>query len=185
MTTTTPWDYLGRMLIVNPSYSAAKGDESQMIYTFSFDEYQGITESRKYVDLEIAELFSEDRDFSCAYVLKGSMFMLGGRGAQSNKLFQLTSTSINELPILPFSFEGPMCQNYNDENVYACASISEERTCWLIRGTGGYHYISHKMIDSHAFGNLVQFNDELLVMGKCGCVLIGPLNPISHNRRQW
>ena len=56
--------------------------------------------------------------------------------------------------------------SYNDQDVYACASISEEGTCWQIRGGGGYHYISHKMKDSHAFGALVQFKQELLVLGK-------------------
>ena len=150
-----------------------------MIYTFSFDEYQGITDKREYIDLEIAELFQEDRDFSCAYtlkvkvnsikqnlILKGNMYMIGGRGAQASKLYQLTSSSITELPILPFQFEGPLCQSYNDKDVYACASVSDERRCWQIRGTGGYHYISHLMLDSHAFGSLIQYNDELLVMGK-------------------
>ena len=92
--------------------------------------------------------------------------MIGGRGAQSSKLYQLTSSAITELPILPFQFEGPLCQSYNDKDVYACASVSDERRCWQIRGTGGYHYISHLMLDSHAFGSLIQYNEELLVMGK-------------------
>merc|ERR1719285_1308384 len=165
-TTTTPWDYFGQILIVNPSYNSNdEENKSQMIYTFSFDEYQGITDKREYIDLEIAELFQEDRDFSCAYTLKGNMYMIGGRGAQSSKLYQLTSSAITELPILPFQFEGPLCQSYNDKDVYACASVSDERRCWQIRGTGGYHYISHLMLDSHSFGSLIQYNEELLVMG--------------------
>ena len=48
------------------------------------------------------------------------MYMLGGRGTQSSRLYRVTSTEIEELPLLPFQFEGPMCQRNGFTLLLAC-----------------------------------------------------------------
>ena len=152
------------VLVFNPFW---KSGESQIIFSWNFENSENPVESVESIELAMPDEFDDKRFFKCSFQLNNEMYIIGGDSYTDKDYdnYRVRSTGVEKLDNLPFSFNDGRCANYDGKNVLACAANGgHERDCWNFDGDNWTEVGQTRQ--KHWQGDIASYHNQAVIVGK-------------------